>query len=59
MENKAITIRLSSLLSKNQSLKQKLVEEGLQRYLSQDEWDSWDEAKIGEFFRKYVFMDRL
>ena len=59
MENKAITIRLSSLLSKNQSLKQKLVEEGLQRYLSQDEWDSWGEAKIGGFFRKYVFMNRL
>jgi hypothetical protein len=59
MENKAITMRLSSLLSKNQSLKQRLVEEGLQRYLSQDEWDTWDEAKVNEFFHKYVFMNRL
>jgi len=59
MENKVITIRLSSLLSKNQSLKQKLVEQGLQRYLSQDEWDNWNEAKVNKFFRKYVFMNRL
>ncbi|MGQ9743866.1 MAG: hypothetical protein ACUVQW_04540 [Candidatus Bathycorpusculaceae bacterium] len=59
MENKAITIRLSFLLSKNQSLKQKLVEEGLQSYLSQDEWDNWNEAEVNEFFRKYVFMNRL
>jgi len=59
MENKAITMRLSSLLSKNQSLKQKLAEEGLQSYISQNEWDRWDEAKVNEFFRKYVFMSRL
>lgn len=59
MENKALTMRLSSSLSKNQSLKQKLAEEGLQSYLSQDEWDNWDEAKVNEFFRKYVFMNRL
>jgi len=59
MENKALTMRLSSLLFKNQSLKQKLAEEGLQSYLSQDEWDRWDEAKVNEFFSKYVFMYRL
>jgi len=58
MENKTLTVGLSSLLSRNQLLKQRLVEEGLQRYLFQDEWDSWDEAKIDEFFRKYVFMNR-
>ena len=59
MENKALTMRLSSSLSKNQSLKQKLAEEGLQSCLSKDEWDNWDEAKVNEFFRKYVFMNRL
>jgi predicted DNA binding CopG/RHH family protein len=59
MENKAITIRLSFSLSKNQSLKQKLVKEGLQGYISQDEWDNWNEAKVNEFFHKYVFMYRL
>lgn len=59
MENKAITMRLPFLLSKNRSLKQKLVEEGLQGYISQDEWDNWNEDKVNEFFRKYVFMNRL
>jgi len=59
MENKAMVMRLSSSLSKNQSLKKKLAEEGLQSCLSQDEWDRWDEAKVNEFFRKYVFMNRL
>jgi len=58
MENRATTVRLSSLLSKNQSLKQKLVEEGLQSYISQDEWNKWNEAKVNEFFHKYVFMNR-
>lgn len=59
MENKAMTIRLSFLLSTNRSLKRKLVEEGLQSYLSHDEWNKWDEAKIDEFFHKYVFMNRV
>jgi hypothetical protein len=59
MENKAITIGLSLLLSKNRSLKQKLAEEGLQGYIPQDEWDNWNEDKVDEFFRKYVFMNRL
>jgi hypothetical protein len=59
MENKAITMRLSFALSKNQSLKQELVEEGLQSCISQDEWDNWNEARVNEFFRKYVFMNRL
>jgi len=59
MENKALTIRLSSSLSKNQSLKKELAEEGLQRYLSQDEWDNWNEVKVNEFFRKYVLMNRF
>ena len=59
VENKAMVMRLSSSLSKNQSLKQKLAEEGLQSCLSKDEWDNWDEAKVNEFFRKYVFMNRL
>jgi hypothetical protein len=59
MENKAITMRLSFALSKNRSLKQGLKEEGLQSCISQDEWDNWKEAKVNEFFRKYVFMNRL
>jgi len=52
-------MRLNFALSKNRSLKRKLVEEGLQSCISQDEWDNWDEEKVNEFFRKYVFMSRL
>ena len=59
VENKAMVMRLSSSLSKNQSLKKRLGEGGLQSYLSQDKWDNWDEAEVDEFFRKYVFMNRL
>jgi hypothetical protein len=59
MENNAITMRLSFTLSKNRSLKQRMREEGLQSCISQDEWDNWDEAKVNEFFRKYVFINRL
>jgi hypothetical protein len=59
MENKVLTIRLSFLLSKNRSLKRKLIEEGLQSYLSQNEWDNWNEATVNELFRKYVFMNRI
>ena len=59
MKNKAITMRLNFALSKNRSLKRKLIEEGLQSCISQNEWDNWDEAKVNEFFRKYVFMGRL
>jgi hypothetical protein len=58
MENKAITMGLSFALSKNRSLKQRLKEEGSQSRISQDEWDKWDEARVNEFFRKYVFMNR-
>jgi len=57
--NKAMTIRLSFLLSKNRSLKQKLIKEGLQKCASKDEWDGWDELKVNEFFCKYVFMNRI
>jgi hypothetical protein len=59
MENKAITMRLPFALSKNRSLKLRLKEEDLQSCLSQDEWDNWNEVRVNEFFRKYVFMDRL
>jgi hypothetical protein len=59
MENKAITIRLSSVLSKNRSLKLRLKEKGSQNYVFKDEWDNWDETRVNEFFHKYVFMNRL
>lgn len=59
MENNAITMRLSFALSKNRSLKQRMKEEGSQDCILQDEWDNWDKAEVNEFFRKYVFMNRL
>jgi hypothetical protein len=36
-----------------------MKEEGSQDCILQDEWDNWDKAKVNEFFRKYVFMNRL
>ena len=57
-ENNAMTMGLSSVLSRNRLLKKRMTEEGLQSCISQDEWDNWDEAKVNEFFRKYVFINR-
>lgn len=57
MENKAITMKLRFLLSENRLLKKKLENEGLQSYLSKNEWDSWNEAVIDNYYRKYVFVE--
>jgi hypothetical protein len=59
MENKALAMKLIFLLSENQSLKNRLKGEGLQSYVSQDEWDNWDETVIDNYYRKYVFASRL
>jgi hypothetical protein len=59
MENKALAMKLRLLLSENQSLKNRLKHEGLQRYISQDERNSWDEEVIENYYRKYVFANRL
>jgi len=59
MENKAMTMRLRSLLSENRSLKTRLKNEGLQNLIPEDEWDHWDEAVITGYYRKYVFTNRL
>ena len=59
MENKALAMKLRFLLSENQSLKNRLKHERLQSYISQDEWNSWDEEVIENYYRKYVFANRL
>ena len=58
MENKSIAIKLNLLLSENRSLKKRLENEGLQNYVSKDEWDDWDKSRVEEFYNKYVFMRR-
>jgi len=58
MENKVLARALIFLLSENQSLKNRLKNEGLQNCVSQDEWDNWDNAVIDDYYRKYVFGDR-
>jgi len=59
VENNAITMRLSFLLSENRSLKRMLEKEGLQDRIPKDEWDNWDKATIEDYYRKYVFKNRL
>jgi metal-responsive CopG/Arc/MetJ family transcriptional regulator len=59
MENKAITISLNFLLSENRSLKERLENVDLKNCVSKDEWDDWDEAKLNDLYRKYVFTNRL
>jgi len=58
IENKVLARALTFLLSENQSLKNRLKNEGLQSCVSQDEWDNWDNAVIDDYYRKYVFGDR-
>ena len=58
MENKALTMRLNLLLSENRQLKQRLEADSLRDCICKDEWDNWDEARIDEFFDKYVLMNR-
>jgi len=58
MENKRITMKLNLLLSENRLLKKRLEKEGLQNCVSKDEWDDWDKARVDEFYRKYIFIDR-
>jgi len=42
-------------LLQNRSFKKRLLEMGYPDYVTQDEWDSWDENTIKEFYNRYVF----
>ena len=53
--NSAIAMGLRIHLEKNRSLKQKLKELGLGSYVSEDDWDNWDDNFIEELYRRYVF----
>lgn len=59
MENKVLAMKLRFLLSENQLLKNRLKCDDLRSYVSQDEWDNWNEALIENYYRKYVFANRL
>jgi len=53
--NFEITKGLNYHLRLNKELKRELKEKGLGDYVSEDEWDNWDENFIKELYRRYVF----
>lgn len=59
MENKAMVMKLSSMLQENRMLKRRLKTEGLQKLIPKDEWDSWDNSTIDAYYQKYVFGCRI
>ena len=54
-ENQAITIGLNIHLQNNKLLKKKLMEHGMDDYVSEDDWDDWSEKTIDGLYRRYVF----
>ena len=55
MENKTMVMKLSNMLYENMLLKRRLKMKGLQKLVPKDEWDSWDESVVDNYFHKYVF----
>jgi hypothetical protein len=53
--NSDIAMGLRLHLQENKSLKRELKERGLGHYVSEDEWDRWDDDFIKELYRRYVF----
>jgi hypothetical protein len=41
---------------KNRLLKRRLQLKGLQKLISEDEWDCWDESVIDNYYHKYYFV---
>jgi hypothetical protein len=54
-KSSAIAMGLRQHLRENKSLKRKLRERDLGEYVSEDEWDNWDDDFINELYRRYVF----
>ena len=54
-KSSTIAMGLRQHLSENKSLKRSLRERGLGEYVSEDEWDNWDDNFINELYRRYVF----
>jgi hypothetical protein len=59
MENKAMTMKLPNMLYENKVLKRRLKAKGLRNFIPKSEWDDWNELKIDNFYRKYIFTSRL
>lgn len=55
-QNFSIAMGLRLHLQENRSLKQLLKDKGLGKYVTVDEWDGWDDRRIDEFYRRYVFI---
>jgi len=54
-KSSTIAMGLRQHLQENKSLKRSLRERGLGEYVSEDEWDNWNENFINELYRRYVF----
>jgi hypothetical protein len=54
-QNFSIAKGLRLHLQENKALKQLLREKGLGKYVTEDEWDGWDDRHVDEFYRRYVF----
>ncbi|MEM3579050.1 MAG: hypothetical protein QXL54_02355 [Candidatus Bathyarchaeia archaeon] len=59
MENKAMVMRLSSMLQENRMLKRRVKTEGLQKLIPKNEWDGWDDSTVDAYYQKYVFGCRI
>ena len=54
-KSSTIAMGLRQVLQENKSLKRSLRERGLEKHVSEDEWDNWDDNFINELYRRYVF----
>jgi len=54
-KSSTIAMGLRQHLQENKSLKRSLRERGLGEFVSEDEWDNWDDNFINELYRRYVF----
>ncbi|MDG7016551.1 MAG: hypothetical protein JRM82_04155 [Nitrososphaerota archaeon] len=54
-DNRALTLKLSTMLPDNRKLRRLAEEEGLMTE-KKEEWDGWDQEKVDGFYKKYVFI---
>jgi hypothetical protein len=54
-DNRVLSMALSTMLPENRRLRKLAEERGLLP-ANTEEWDSWDQEKIDDFYEKYVFV---
>ncbi len=59
MGNKALVMRLSSILQENGMLKRRLKTEGLEKLIPKNEWGGWNNSIVDTYYQKYVFGGSL